>query len=60
MPKQAGLQPARESASQAIGRAAFALGLEGLLVPSHVARARMNLIAFPDNLLPGSELRTAR
>ena len=50
----------RESTSQAIGRAAFELGLEGLLIPSHAARARMNLIAFPDSLLPGSHLRTAR
>lgn len=50
----------RESTSQALGRAAFELRLEGLLVPSHAARARTNLIAFPDNLLPGSQIRAAR
>lgn len=50
----------QESTSQAIGRAAFELRLEGLLVPSHAARAKMNLIAFPDNLLPGSQIRVAR
>lgn len=47
----------RESTAQAIGRAAFRLGLEGLLVPSHAARASTNLVAFPDNLLPGSQIR---
>lgn len=50
----------RESTSQAIGRAAFRLGVEGLLVPSHVARTKTNLIAFPDNLLAGSYLRVIR
>jgi RES domain-containing protein len=50
----------RESTSQAIGRAAFRLGAEGLLVPSHVARTRTNLIAFPDNLLTGSSIRATR
>jgi RES domain-containing protein len=50
----------QEPTSQAIGRAAFELRLEGLLVPSHARRARTNLIVFPDNLLPGRVLRTAR
>lgn len=50
----------QESTSQAIGRAAFELGLEGLLVPSHAARAKLNLVAFPDNLPPDSQLRIAR
>lgn len=50
----------QESTSQALGRAAFELGLEGLFVPSHTARARMNLVAFPDNLLPGSQIQAAR
>lgn len=50
----------RESTSQAIGRVAFKLGLEGLLVPSHAARAGTNLIAFPDNFLPGSRVRAVR
>lgn len=50
----------RESTSQAIGRAAFELRLEGLLVPSHATRTRMNLVSFPDNLLPGSQLRIVR
>ncbi len=50
----------RESTSQAVGRAAFELGLEGLLVPSHASRTKVNLIAFPDNLLPGSQIRAVR
>lgn len=50
----------RESTAQAIGRAAFELGLEGLLVPSHAARGGTNLVAFPDNLAPGSRIRPGR
>jgi RES domain-containing protein len=50
----------QEGTSQAIGRAAFVLGFEGLLVPSHAARAGTNLIAFPDNLGPGSHIRATR
>ena len=50
----------RESTSQAIGRAAFELGLEGLLVPSHAARTRTNLIVFPGNLLPDSRVCATR
>ena len=50
----------RESTSQAIGRAAFEAGLEGLLVPSHASRGKTNLVTFPDNLLPGSQLRPLR
>jgi RES domain-containing protein len=50
----------REPTAQAIGRAAFELGLEGLLVPSHTCRTRMNLIALPENLLPGSRILAIR
>lgn len=50
----------QESTSQALGRAAFELRLEGLLVPSHAKRTGMNLVAFPDNLLPGSRIKAAR
>jgi len=42
-------------ATQAIGAAAFADGLEGLLVPS-ATRLGDNLILFPDNLRAGSRM----
>jgi hypothetical protein len=42
-------------ATQAIGAAAFADGLEGLLVPS-ATRLGDNLILFPDNLRAGSRI----
>jgi hypothetical protein len=42
-------------ATQAIGAAAFADGLEGLLVHS-ATRLGDNLILFPDNLRPGSRI----
>lgn len=46
-----------ESTSQAIGRAACAAGLEGLLVPSHASPGGGNLVAFPERLGPGSTIR---
>lgn len=49
----------REALTQALGRAAFAAGLEGLLVPSAALRRGTNLIAFPDSLRP-SALRVLR
>ena len=42
--------------SQALGRLAWALGLEGLLVPSAVVRRGLNLVVFPENLRPSSRL----
>lgn len=44
------MQGGRESASQAIGRAAFAAGLQGLLVPSKAHRSGKNLLVFPASL----------
>lgn len=38
-----------------IARAAFAAGFEGLLVPS-AANGWVNLVLFPENLLPGSSV----
>ena len=46
-----------ESTSQAIGRAAYTIGLEGLLVPSHASPGGGNLVAFPGRLRPGSRIR---
>jgi RES domain-containing protein len=47
----------REALTQAIGRAAFEAGLEGLLVPSAPDRRGTNLLVFPARLRPGSRLR---
>jgi RES domain-containing protein len=46
----------REAFTQAVGRIARQLGLEGLLVPS-AQRAGQNLVVFPDQFLPGSSLK---
>lgn len=46
----------RESISQAIGRAAWLAGLEGLIVPSHACKGN-NAVLFPDNLRPGSWIK---
>lgn len=46
-----------ESTSQAIGRAAWTIGLEGLLVPSHASPGGGNLVAFPDRLRAGSRIQ---
>jgi RES domain-containing protein len=52
-----GRQQAGEKAlTQAIGRAAYAVGLEGLLVPSAVDSRAINLIIFPDSLHQDSRL----
>jgi RES domain-containing protein len=42
----------RESLTQALGRAAFETGLEGLLVPSAAVPGVVNLAVFPDRLPP--------
>ncbi len=42
-----------ESCTQAIGRAAFELGLQGILVPCSPAPGEINLVAFPDHLGSG-------
>jgi len=47
----------REPITQAIGRAASEIGLEGLIVPSAVDPNGHNLLVFPENLLSGSEVR---
>jgi RES domain-containing protein len=53
-------QAGREATSQAVGRAAFHVGLEGLLVRSYASPRYINLVAFPDNFFPGSSLRVCR
>jgi RES domain-containing protein len=50
----------RESTSQAIGRAAWTTGLEGLLVPSFTSPGKTNLVAFPGSFAPGSSVRVVR
>lgn len=50
----------RETISQAIGRAAFALELEGILVPSFASPGNTNLVTFPGHFAPGSSIRVIR
>jgi RES domain-containing protein len=50
----------RETISQAIGRAAFAVKVEGILVPSSASPGNTNLVAFPGRFAPGSSLRVIR
>ena len=45
-----------ESRSQMIGRAATAIGLEGLIVPSAAEPTGKNLVCFPDHLAVKSNL----
>lgn len=40
----------KEAGSQAVGRAAFAAGIQGLSVPSRPAPGGVNLLVFPENL----------
>ena len=47
----------REASSQAIGRAAHQLGIEGILFSSAVAAGANNLVVFPENLRARSILR---
>lgn len=49
----------REALTQALGRAAFVVGLEGLVVPSAATRRGENLVAFPGRLR-GDGLRVLR
>ena len=46
-----------ESLTQAVGRAAFNAGLEGLIVPSAVSPNEANMVVFPANLHSHSLLR---
>jgi RES domain-containing protein len=46
----------RQPITQLIGKAAFEVGVEAMIVPS-AATAGHNLVAFPGSLRPGSEIR---
>lgn len=46
-----------EAITQAVGRAAFESGVEGLVVPAAPVDGESNLVVFPGNLAPGSVLR---
>ena len=46
----------REALTQALGRLAYELGWEALVVPSAARRGGVNLIIFPDNLTLGSAI----
>jgi RES domain-containing protein len=48
----------REPLTQSLGRAAFELGLEGMIVPSAVDKSGDNLLVFPLNRQQGSEIRS--
>jgi RES domain-containing protein len=45
-----------EALTQALGRAAWAANLEGLIVPSAIRPNGRGLVFFPEKLLPGSTL----
>ena len=49
-----------ESLTQAVGRAAYDAGMEGLLVASAAQRGGTNLVWFPDNLSATSHARIRR
>jgi RES domain-containing protein len=49
-----------ESLTQALGRAAFADGLEGLIVPSSRVRGGVNVVYLPDNKRRGSAARVRK
>ena len=46
-----------ESVTQALGRAAFDLGVQAILVPSAVKRPMRNVNVFANNLGRGSSLK---
>ncbi len=50
----------KEALTQAIGRAAFSAGIEGLLVPSAALRGGANMVVFPPNLEPRSRVREVK
>jgi RES domain-containing protein len=47
----------REPITQAIGQAAWEVGLEGIIVPSAADPQGHNVVMFPENLRPTSEIR---
>jgi len=47
----------KEALTQAIGRAAWVEGYDGLLVPSSVRRGARNLVCFPQNMRAGAHIR---
>jgi RES domain-containing protein len=57
---RAAQESGREATAQAIGRAAFEVGLEGLLVPSFASPQKSNLVAFPGRFTPGSSIRATK
>lgn len=50
----------REAITQALGRAAFRLGVQGIIVPSAVRRTFKNLNVFPAHLGPRARLSILR
>jgi hypothetical protein len=47
----------REPITQSIGRAAFEVGVEAMIIPSAADSSGPNLMVFPSNLRPGSSIR---
>jgi RES domain-containing protein len=54
---QAEQDAGREGLTQAIGRAAYVAGVEGILVPSARVSASQNIVVFPQRRRKGSSLR---
>lgn len=54
------MRAGHEPITQAIGRAAFEVGWEGLIVPSAADPGGYNLLVFPESLFPSSRLRVAQ
>jgi len=50
----------REAITQSLGRAAFEVGAQGIIVPSAVRRSIINLNVFPANLSGASHLSIQR
>src|SRR5262249_20043603 len=47
----------REAVTQAVGRAAYEIGFEGLLVPSAADPGSLGLVYFPDRLFDSTRLQ---
>ena len=49
-------EQATPTSSQVFGESALLRGIEGIIYPSAIDPARLNLVVFPDNLVEGSSI----